>query len=97
LINNAIAFPIGKFAFGLGALIFYIAFYKYKLLPRWISCWGIIAILLHIVSGVLVLLRLSKDFDTVSMILNLPIAVQEMVMAIWLIVKGFKMAEPEHN
>jgi hypothetical protein len=76
-------------------LILYTAFYKYRLIPRWISCFGLIAILLHIVSGVLVLFGLQEPFDTGSMIMNLPIAVQEMVMAVWLIIKGFTNQETE--
>jgi len=80
---------VGAFAFGIGALIFYTALYKYRLIPKWLSGFGLIAVLLHIVSGVLVLFGLQEPFDTGSMIMNLPIAVQEMVMAVWLIIKGF--------
>jgi len=81
---------VGAFAFGIGALIFYSALYKYKLIPKWISVFGFIAILLHIASGALVMFGLQEPFDTGSMIMNLPIAVQEMVMAVWLIIKGFR-------
>ena len=81
---------VGVFAFGVGALIFYIALYKYKLIPIWLSGFGFTAILLHIVSGVLVTFGLQENFDTGSMIMNLPIAVQEMVMAVWLIINGFR-------
>ena len=91
---NAIAnSSVGAFAFGIGALILYVALYKYKLIPRWLSGFGFIAVLLHIASGVLVLFRLQEPFDTGSMIMNLPIAVQEMVMAVWLIIKGFQVVE----
>lgn len=81
---------VGTFAFGIGTLIFYFALYKYKLIPRWISGFGLIAVLLHIASGVLVMFGLQEPFDTGSMIMNLPIAVQEMVMEVWLIIKGFR-------
>ena len=88
---NAIAdSSVGAFVFGIGALIFYTALYKYKLIPRWLSGFGLIAILLHIASGVLVLFGLQEPFDTGSMIMNLPIALQEMIMAAWLIIKGFR-------
>jgi hypothetical protein len=80
---------INTFAFGIGALILYTALYKYKLIPKWISVFGLIAILLHIASGGLVLFGLQEPFDTGSIIMNLPIAVQEMIMAVWLIIKGF--------
>ena len=84
---------MGAFVFGVGALIFYTVLYKYKLIPKWMSGFGIIAILLHITSGVLVLFGLQEPFDTGSMIMNLPIAVQEMVMAVWLMIKGFNITE----
>jgi len=86
---------VGAFAFGIGALIFYTALYKYKLMPRWIPAFGFVAIAAHIVSGALVLFGLQEPLDTGSLIMNLPIAVQEMVMAVWLIIKGFTKQETE--
>ena len=86
---------VTAFVFGIGAMIFYTMLYKYKLIPRWLSGFGLVAILLHIVSGTLVLFGMQEPFDTGSMIMNLPIAIQEMVMAVWLIVKGFTKQETE--
>jgi len=83
------------FVFGIGAVIFYSALYRYRLIPRWVSGFGIIAILLHIISGVWVLFGIQENFDTGSLIMNLPIAVQEMVMAVWFIIKGFNTQETE--
>jgi len=83
--------PLTAFAFGIGALIFYTALCKYRLLPRWISGFGIVAALLHMASGALVLAGLQVSFDAGSLTMNLPLAVQEMVMAGWLIAKGFRL------
>lgn len=94
-INSILRMPMAEFAFGAGALIFYFALYRYKLIPRWISAFGIIAIILHIAAAILVLLRLQEHFDTGNLIMNLPIAAQEMVMAVWFIVKGFRVEAPE--
>jgi len=88
---------VGAFVFGIGALIFYTALLKYRLIPRWISVFGLIAILLHIASGILVLFGLQEPFDTGSMIMNLPIAVQEMIMAVWLIIKGFRFKDESES
>lgn len=41
------------------------------------------------VSATLVLFRLTSPMSTTQVVLALPIAVQEMVMAVWLIAKGF--------
>jgi hypothetical protein len=82
------------FVFGLGALMLYAAFYQSRLIPRWISVWGLIAILLHLATGFLILFNLTSSFSTLDSIMNLPIFLQEMVMAVWLIAKGF---QPEVN
>jgi hypothetical protein len=73
--------------FSLDALMLYFLLYRSQLVPRWISVWGFIAILLHFSTAFLMMFRIL-DPDTVT-IINLPIFVQEMVMATWLIVKGF--------
>lgn len=75
--------------FGLGALMLYYVFYQSKLVPRWLSAWGFIAIILHLATGFLILFHLQSSFSTINTIMNLPIFLQEMVMAVWLIVKGF--------
>jgi len=93
LMNNILKMPMAEFAFGAGALIFYFALYRYKLIPRWITAFGIVAIVLHIATAVLVLIGLQEHFDTGNLILNLPIAIQEMVMAVYFIVKGFRVEE----
>jgi hypothetical protein len=75
--------------FGLGALMLYTVLYQSQLVPRWISIWGFIAILLNLVTGFLMMFQLMTGFSTLNMLMNLPIFLQEMVMAVWLIVKGF--------
>ena len=76
--------------FSLNALMLYTVFYQSKLIPRWISIWGFIAILLHLTTAFLLLFGIvDSTTSPVLMVLNLLILVQEMVMAVWLIVKGF--------
>lgn len=81
--------PILVFVFSLGALIFYSLLYRSRLIPRWLSVWGLIAITLHLATGLLIIFGLQTSFDTSNMIMNSQILLQEMVMAVWLIVKGF--------
>lgn len=69
--------------FSLGALMFNSLLYQSRLIPRWISGWGIAAVLGYLTAGLIAL------FSTHLEILLMPLALQEMVMAIWLIVKGF--------
>lgn len=75
--------------FSIGALIFYYLLYQTKLIPRWLSVWGLIAIVLHLAAGLLAMFGVITNFSTIQVVLNLPIALQEMVMAVWFIVKGF--------
>jgi hypothetical protein len=69
--------------FGLGALIFYYMLYASRLVPRWLSVWGLLGGALVFAFG------LMWMFGNEQLYLALPIAVQEMVLAAWLIVKGF--------
>ncbi len=37
----------------------------------------------------------SSDFSTLTTVLNIPLGLQEMVMAVWLLVKGFNPVRVE--
>ena len=79
------AFLLGfGLAFALSALILNSLLYQTKLIPRWLSGWGFVGAVLIFVYYLL------QFFSTNQVeILFLPIAVQEMVFAVWLIIKGF--------
>jgi Domain of unknown function (DUF4386) len=80
----------GVFAFCLGALLYYYLFFQTRLIPRWLSGWGIVAIVSMVAACVLALF--SDSPVTGYVLLVLPIAVQEMVLAVWLIAKGFNLS-----
>jgi len=71
-----------------GALILYSLLYKSKLVPRFISVWGLIAVASLITANVLGVPDLTHSFQPV-MILYFPIVLSELLLSIWLIVKGF--------
>lgn len=73
------------YIFGIAALIFYYLLYLSKLIPRWISVWGAIAAILLIIANLLEVMGIASGL----MLLYLPIILNELVLAIWLIVKGF--------
>ncbi|NJD54010.1 MAG: DUF4386 domain-containing protein [Candidatus Methanoperedens sp.] len=73
--------------FSLGLLMFYSALYQARLIPRWISGWGLIGVILYFASGLLMMPGLITS--TTNDVLQLPIFLQEMFLAVWLIVKGF--------
>ena len=78
---------LAVFAFCLGAFMYYYLFFQSRLIPRWLSGFGIVAIILMMVACVLALF--SGNRITSYIPLAAPIAVQEMVLGVWLIVKGF--------
>jgi hypothetical protein len=80
---------MGVLTFGLGAFMYYWVMYQSRLVPRWLSAWGIVGITSVMISGLLVMFRLADSLGTTQVVLALPIAVQEMVLAVWLIAKGF--------
>jgi hypothetical protein len=69
--------------FILGALMFYWLLYQSRLLPRWLSIWGLVGAVLYLAAPLASMFGLSFDF------LMAPLALQEMVMAVWLIARGF--------
>lgn len=74
--------------FSLGALMFYYLWYRSKLIPRFISVWGLIGATLTLASVPLGMFAYGR-FPTISLFLEMPLAVNEMFLAVWLIVKGF--------
>ena len=75
----------GMIFLGLGALMFYYLLYQSKLIPRFLSVWGLLGATLVLLAGFLNIFGYNP-----GVFLSLPIAVNEMVLAVWLIVKGFK-------
>jgi hypothetical protein len=72
-----------QFPYGLGALFLNYMFYHSELVPRWLSVWGLVGSILIIAMG---LLRL---FGRPVVLLAIPIVLNELVLAVWLIVIGF--------
>ena len=64
---------------------------KSKLVPRFISVWGLIAAIILLTGSVLVNIDMFAGISglVLELIIALPIAVAEMMLAIWLIFKGF--------
>ena len=75
-------------AFAISAMILNFVLYQSKLIPRWLSGWGFVGAALVFANYLLE----SFGINPVE-ILFLPIAIQEMVFAIWLIVKGFNLSK----
>ncbi|EAR01314.1 DUF4386 domain-containing protein [Maribacter sp. HTCC2170] len=85
------AFDIGLgIVFTISALILNYILFRFTLVPRWLSAWGILGALITMTLVVL------KFYDIqVNEVLDFTIGIQEMVFAIWLIVKGLKYESPK--
>ena len=79
-------------ATGLGNLILFYIFYKTKLIPRWLSSWGLIGNTLAMLASFLILFQLIDVISSHFIVLTIPLVIQEIVLAIWLIVKGFNLS-----
>lgn len=71
----------------MGGLLFNSLLYQTKLVPRWLAGWGLAGTAVTIVASCLFMFG-SVDLLT-AVYLSLPLALQEIVFAVWLIVKGF--------
>jgi hypothetical protein len=80
---------VGPLAFALGALTYYVILYRSRLLPRWLCGWGIFGTVVSVAATMLAAFTHSFGMGTVNTFLNIPIGVQEMVLAVWLLGKGF--------
>lgn len=75
--------------FLLGAGMYYYLTYRSTVVPRWLSVWGLLGIALSLVATLYSGFTQDFGFTTSSTALNVPIFLQEMVLAVWLIAKGF--------
>ena len=76
-------------AFSVGGLLYYLVFYRSRLIPIWLSAWGIAGVVLLMVAAVLIVFDVIAPLSAGQVALAAPIGVQEMVLAVWLIAKGF--------
>jgi hypothetical protein len=90
--RNWAGFVLAPSVFGIGALMYYYIFYQSNLIPRWLSGWGLIGATLMIAASMLVMFNFIGLMSTIFIVLVIPIAIQEMVLAFWLIIKGFNQS-----
>jgi hypothetical protein len=74
--------------FSLGALMFYYLFYQSRLIPRWLSVWGLVGATMYLAAPLL------DMFGHGLGLLMAPLAVAEIVLAVWLIVRGLNAPAP---
>ena len=81
---------IGTLIFaGWGSLTLNYVLYRSGLAPRWLSLWGLVGAALLVLYGLLGIAGAGTGLDSPLMILAMPLALEEMVFAGWLMTKGF--------
>ena len=78
--------------FCLGALMLYYLFYISRLIPRWLSVWGLVGAVLYLAAPLISMVgpqHWAVSLTSPLGFLLAPLAIQEMVFAVWVIVKGF--------
>lgn len=84
-----------EYVFIVSAFLFYYLLYQTKVVPRFISIWGVIGIFALLISSIFRLLGIQNT--TIDFLLIL-IITNEVFLAFWLIIKGFNdsnLSDPE--
>ncbi|MBX7111068.1 MAG: DUF4386 domain-containing protein [Dehalococcoidia bacterium] len=75
-------------ALSVGGVLLSSALFEGELVPRWLAAWGLAGAVLAAVGSVLVLLRTLRVLSRSYVAMNLPLAVQELALAAWLVARG---------
>jgi hypothetical protein len=78
--------PVSSIIFLIGAMCIYLTFYRTRLIPRWLSVWGFVAVVTSMASALLNFFHMDSGYGFYLEMVMFP---QEIAMAVWLIVKGF--------
>lgn len=80
--------PVGTLVFLIGAACLYVSFYRTRLIPRWLSIWGLIGVVPYLAYALLHFFHMDNG---IGLYLQIPLAIQEIVMGLWLVIAGFNM------
>jgi hypothetical protein len=78
--------------FCLGAGMFYVLLYRSRIVPRWISAWGLVAIPFYVAADLLAMYGVFDANAPEQVLMFMPLGVQELVLAVWMIARGFRPA-----
>lgn len=86
------AFLMVLLVFSTSTCVLYPVLFAFRLVPRWLSAWGLIGGLMLLVSVLLILFGRIEIGSMTDLLLSLPIWINEMVLALWLIFRGVDMS-----
>ena len=77
---------VGPIFFLIGATCLYLSFYRTRLIPRWLTVWGLIGVVSCMASALLLFFHIDTGY---GLYLEMVLFPQELVMGLWLVIKGF--------
>jgi hypothetical protein len=85
------------FMLGINTFIYSLIFFQSKLVPRKLSFLGMAGAILIFSAAILEMFGIISQYSGEIIIMALPIALYEMILAVWLIVKGFNQKSNEQK
>jgi hypothetical protein len=82
---NTMAYQIGQATLGVGGVFLCLLLFQTRLIPRWLSAWGLIGYAIHVVGAVAEIFGIH-----VSLVLLIPGGLFELALGFWLLTKGFQ-------
>lgn len=82
---NTMAYNIGQATLSGGGIFLCALLYRARLLPRFLSAWGVIGYAIHLAGSIAEIFGIP-----ISLILLIPGGLFEMALGLWLLVKGFR-------
>ena len=82
---NTMAYQISQMSLGLGASFLCLLLFRIRLVPQWLAGWGAIGYALHVAGAIAEIFGIP-----ISLILLIPGGIFELVLAFWLLIKGFQ-------
>ena len=76
----------GTIMFLIGTICLYISFYRTRLIPRWLTIWGFVGVVPYMAYALLHFFHMDNG---IGFYLQMVLAPQEIVMGLWLVIKGF--------
>lgn len=78
--------------FSIGTFLLYPMLFRFRIVPKNLAVWGLIGGAMLLASCVSILFGWIEMGGTADLLLSLPIWINEMVLAVWLIFKGFNLS-----
>jgi len=79
------AYQIGQATLAVGGAFLCLLLFRTRLIPRWLSAWGLIGYAIHVVGAVAEIFGIH-----VSLMLLIPGGLFELALGFWLLIKSFQ-------